>query len=42
MRFVAMLEEGHNAVTAANFGGGAGYAFVCSTCTGKAKFLWQQ
>lgn len=41
MRFVAMLEEGRNPQTAASFGGGAGYAFICLTCPGQAKFLWQ-
>lgn len=42
MHFVVMLEEGHDPATAANFGGGAGYGFACSSCVGKAKFLWQQ
>lgn len=41
MRFVAMLEEGHNHKTSANYGGGAAYAFCCDGCS-KAKFLWQQ
>jgi hypothetical protein len=44
MRFVAMLEEGHDARTAANFGGGCAYAFACvaPACRGQARFLWQQ
>lgn len=39
--FVVQLEEGHDHRTAANFGGGSAYAFVCGPC-GEAAFLWQQ
>ena len=39
MTFVAQLEErGGGGI---NFGGGAGYAFVCRTCRNQARFLWQ-
>ncbi|MCA9215518.1 MAG: hypothetical protein KDB27_20780 [Planctomycetales bacterium] len=40
MRFVALLEErGESGV---NFGGGGcGFAFICTRCNDKAKFLWQ-
>ena len=41
MTFAAQLEEGHNHRTAANYGGGAAYAFHCETCATGA-FLWQQ
>ena len=41
MSFVVQLEEGHNHQTGANFGGGCGYGFCCSTCR-TAAFLWQQ
>lgn len=40
MAFVAQFEEGHDARTAANFGGGSGYAFGCVPCGG-AAFLFQ-
>ncbi|AUG80601.1 hypothetical protein CFP65_5924 [Kitasatospora sp. MMS16-BH015] len=41
MGFVAQFEEGPDARTAANFGGGgAAYAFACEPC-GEAAFLWQ-
>ena len=40
MQFVALLEEWYDG--GVNFGGGGvGYAFACSTCRDKAKFLWQ-
>lgn len=40
MTFVAQLEERGGG--GMNFGGGgAGYAFVCSSCRDQAKFLWQ-
>jgi hypothetical protein len=41
MSFVVQVEEGHDHRTAANFGGGCGYGFVCSPCR-TAAFLWQQ
>lgn len=40
MAFVVQLEEGHDRRTAANFGGGCGYAFCCRPCT-TAAFLFQ-
>lgn len=42
MRFVAQLEEGADHRTAMNFGGGSAYVFICVSCPGRAKFLWQQ
>ncbi|WP_328399338.1 hypothetical protein OHS70_21010 [Streptomyces sp. NBC_00390] len=41
MDFAALLEEGRDHNTAANFGGGGcGYAFTCAPCS-EAAFLWQ-
>ena len=40
MTFVAQIEE--SADRGINFGGGGvSYAFVCTKCKDKAKFLWQ-
>lgn len=41
MAFVAQLEQGHDHRTAANFGGGCAYAFVCEPCR-EGAFLWQR
>jgi len=41
MQFLAQLEQGPDADTAMNFGGGAAYVFVCQAGNTSAKFLWQ-
>ncbi|MBW4718183.1 DUF1963 domain-containing protein [Saccharothrix obliqua] len=41
MRMVAQLEEGHDLRTAANYGGGSAYVFVCPRHD-LGAFLWQQ
>jgi hypothetical protein len=42
MTFVVELEEGHDHLTSANFGGGGcSYGFRCGPC-GTAVFLWQR
>ncbi|MGA3768667.1 hypothetical protein BLA34_15235 [Ralstonia solanacearum] len=41
MRLAAQLEEGPDAHTAMNFGGGCGYLFQCARHAGQVKFLWQ-
>lgn len=40
MHAVLQLEEGPDANTAINFGGGCGFAFVCSNCEGEARLLF--
>ncbi len=42
MRFVAQLEEGPEAATAMNFGGGCAYVFDCDCEERLGALLWQQ
>lgn len=42
MSFVAQLEQGPDAATEMNFGGGGcAYVFACDCAQGSAKFMWQ-
>lgn len=41
MHLAAQLEEGPDAHTAMNFGGGCAYLFQCASHAGQVKFLWQ-